>query len=399
MPAQRDRFRSRRAAVMQSEAIKLLEFVTCFNIGGTERQVTTLARGIDPCVFDLHLACLRRTGELLPEIARWAPSEFKLASLWGPRAMREQFRFAGYVKHNDIQILHSYGFYANAFAVPPARLAGAPIIVASIRDNGDLLTPPQRLLQRTVCRLADCILANSESVRRRLMGEGYDPKKLALITNGIDLSRFPESGGGRLRRELGLDRGARMVAVISRLAPLKGVEHFLQAAAALAGRFPDVMFLIIGDGNCRKNLEEQVVRLGISGRVIFTGFRIDIPDVLRELAVSVLPSLSESLSNTLLESMAAGVPVVATRAGGNAEAVEDGVTGLLAPPADAPALARAIALLLENPAMARSFGEAGRRRVAERFSTQRMVRETEQLYLRLLQNRLRRNTRRRMGEK
>ena len=372
---------------MQSNRITLLKMLTNFHIGGTERQVANLALGIDPSLFDLHLACLRHSGELLEELEalRVPRPEFRIGSLYSPKTFWQAMRLARYVRRNLIQIVHSYGFYPNVFAVPAARLAGASIVVASIRDTGDALTPFQRRLQKMVCRLADCVLVNAEAIRERLIGEGYDPGKIAVIRNGITLSRFArEQRGATLRQELGLPLSAPLVIVFSRLNQLKGIQYFLEAAITLAEKFPDARFLVVGDGANRKELEEQAGRWGLGERTVFTGFRGDIPELLSEAAVSVLPSLSEGLSNSLLESMAAGVPVVATSVGGNPEVIEHGVTGLLVPPRDAAALAAATGRLLEDKDLAKSFGEAGRRRVAELFSVERSVRETEHLYQRLV---------------
>jgi L-malate glycosyltransferase len=178
--------------------------------------------------------------------------------------------------------------------------------------------------------------------------------------------------------------------VLSRLDRVKGIEYFLEAAAMVARRVPEARFLVVGDatkqvdGDYRKELERRADRLGVGARIRFTGLRSDVPDILAEVAVSVLPSLSEGLSNVLLESMAAGVPVVATTVGGNPEAVEDGVTGLLVPPRDPGALAQAICRFLDSPELASRFGQAGRERVLDRFSLERMVQETESLYLDLL---------------
>ena len=373
--------------VLQPNRITLLKMLTNFHIGGTERQVANLALGIDPSRFDLHLACLRHSGELLEELEtlRVPRPEFRIGSLYSPKTVWQAMRLARYVRRNLIQIVHSYGFYPNVFAVPAARLAGASIVVASIRDTGDALTPLQRRVQKMVCRLADCVLVNAEAIRERLIGEGYDPGKIAVIRNGITLSRFArEQRGATLRQELGVPLSAPLVIVFSRLNQLKGVQYFLEAAITLAGRFPDARFLVVGDGADRKELEEQAGRWGLGQRTVFTGFRGDIPELLSQAAVSVLPSLSEGLSNSLLESMAAGVPVVATSVGGNPEVIKDGVTGLLVPPRDAVALAAAIGHLLEDKELAASFGEAGRRRVAELFSVERSVRETEYLYERLV---------------
>lgn len=387
-------FRSQIA--IQPDRIKLLKFATHFAIGGTERHVMNLTKGLDTSRFELHLGCLVRWGEFLNEIeARKIPlTEYRIGSLYGPWTFGQQLRFAGYLKRHRIQIVHSYNFYANLFAIPAARLAGAPVIVASIRDTGAYLTPIRRRAQRLVCRLADRIVVNAEAVRQWLITDGYDPAKIIVIRNGVDLARFEKRNRPRLRDELELPPRAPVVAMLSRLNRLKGVEFFLEAAAIVAARFREARFLIVGDsvhverdrtivkdGAYRAELESCAARLGLGGRVVFTGFRLDVSELLSEAAVSVLPSLSEGLSNTLLESMATGVPVVATRVGGNVEVVEDGMTGLLVPPRDAAALGRAICRLLEDRELASRFGQAGRRRVAEYFSLARMVRETERLYL------------------
>jgi glycosyltransferase involved in cell wall biosynthesis len=166
---------------------------------------------------------------------------------------------------------------------------------------------------------------------------------------------------------------------------MKGIQYFLDAAVILAERFPEARFLVVGDGESRRELEGHAGRLGLGRRVVFTGFRCDVPELLSEAEVCVLPSLSEGLSNALLESMAAGVPVVATRVGGNSEVVEDGLTGLLVPARNPAELAWATGRLLENKNLALSYGQAGMRRVQELFSMERSVRETEHLYERLLE--------------
>lgn len=379
--------------------IGLLMFVNGFGMGGTERHVVNVGRVIDRTRFDLHLACFKRWGHFLGEIeSRHVPiREYRIDSLHNHRTLREQLRFARDLRRLRIQIVHTYNFYPNVFALPAARLARAPLVLASIRDTGVYQTPMQKHAQRIVCRLAHGIVVNAEAVRRWLVEEGYRPENIVVIRNGVDLSRFEARGdGARVRRELGVPEGAPIVAVVSRLHELKGLDYFLQAAATVAGRYPDVRFLIVGDryglkdgtvvreGAYRAELEGLALRLGIAHRVVFTGFRLDIPELLAEVAVSVLPSLSEGLSNSLLESMAAGVPVVATRVGGSPEAVEDGVSGLLVPPRDASALARAMDALLGDPALARRLGLAASRRIADHFSLESMTRELERLYRRLL---------------
>jgi glycosyltransferase involved in cell wall biosynthesis len=372
--------------------IKLLKFLHTFDIGGTERHVVNLAERIDREQFDLSFGCLYKTGPFLKDIERMQiPIEhYPVPSLRSGRALREGLRCAGRIRSHGIDIVHTYGFYPNMFAIPAASLAGASAIVASIRDTGDICTPKQCRVQKLVCHFADRILVNAEAIRQKLIADGYNGAKIKVIKNGIDLSRFEKiRDQGRLRSEYRLPANAPLVMLLARLSAIKGIEYFLEAAVITARRFENARFLIVGDLKddpaYRATLKRFADRLGLGRRVIFTGFRLNVAEVLAEATVSVLPSLAEGLSNTLLESMAAGLPIVATRVGGNPEVVEDGATGLLVPPRDASALAQAISRLLAHGEMARRFGDAGRRRVARHFSLERMTQDTEGLYRELLE--------------
>ncbi len=380
------------------ERIALLKFVTDFRIGGTERQVANLATHLDRDRFDLHVACFRQIGDFLGEVrASGAPvTDYVIRSLLGFSVVRQQARLARYLRANRIRIVHTWGFYPNVFAIPAARLAGVRLILASIRDTGDHLPPSRRRLQQWVCRLADRVLVNAVAVKERLISEGCAAEKMTVIPNGIDLRRFSRRPGDRrIRDEFGLPDSAPIVAVVSRLNELKGIEYFLEAARLVSQSFPETRFVLVGDGvgrnervngPYRESLKRLSASLGLSRRIVFAGLRSDVPELLAGVTVSVLPSLTEGLSNTILESLATSVPVVATNVGGNPEIVVDGSTGLLVPPRDAAALAGAISALLSNPARATRMGEAGRRRVEEHFSLEAMVRKTERLYESLLKD-------------
>jgi glycosyltransferase involved in cell wall biosynthesis len=379
-----------RPALRGPAPVPVLTFLSNFLIGGTERQVVNLVHNHDRQRFDVHLACFRRSGPLLDELDtdRITLTDYPITTLPSPRTLWQQARLGRYVRRNRIRVVHSFGFYANVFAIPAARLGGAEVVVASIRDTGDHLRWSQQALQKLVCRAADHVLVNAAAVKAVLVGHGYDASRISVIPNGIDSARFREpEGPSGVRRELGLPERAPLVVVVSRLNRLKGIEYFLEAAALLASGFPEARYLIVGDSISqayRSELEARAAALGLGQRVRFTGFRRDVPDLLSEASVSVLPSLSEGLSNVVLETMAAGVPVVATSVGGTPEMVEDGVTGLLVEPRDPRALAQAIGSMLADPARGRAIGKAGRQWVAERFSLEAMVRDTELLYERLL---------------
>jgi glycosyltransferase involved in cell wall biosynthesis len=305
------------------------------------------------------------------------------------QTLAQQARLAWHIARRRIQIVHAYSFYGNVFAVPPARFA-APVVIASVRDCAPYLTAMQKRVQRYACQLADCVLVNATAVKDWLIGDGYDASKIVVIRNGVDLSRFAvPADPAHIRQELGLAPGTRLVAVVSRLTRLKGLENLLEAAAMLKPRYPDLRFLVVGETSPMElsyldELKTLAEREGVGDRVIFTGRRSDVPALLSAADVSVMPSLNEALSNVVLESMAARVPTVATRVGGTPEALVHDETGLLVPPGDSRALADAVALLLDDRQRATRLGRAARQSIEARFSVERMVRSTEQLYSALL---------------
>jgi glycosyltransferase involved in cell wall biosynthesis len=375
---------------------RVLNVVPTLMCGGTENQFMALARTLDRTRFDVEFACLRRWGGFVDELEqRNIPlTEYPVPTFRSVTALAQQARLARHIVRRGVQIVHAYNFYGNVFATPPARLV-APVTIASIRDRAPYLTAMQKRVQRYACQFADCILVNADAVKDWLIGEGYDASKISVIRNGVDLSRFDNAPPrAELRRELGLPDGTPLVGVISRLTRLKGLEHFLEAAAMVRARVPNARFLIAGetspmDREYLGELQQYAERCGVADSVIFTGLRRDVPAVLSSLDVSVMPSLNEALSNVVLESMAAGAPTVATRVGGTPEAIADGVTGVLVPPADSRALADAIVHLLHDTRLATHLGAAARARIVDHFSVRRMVRSTEDLYVELLERKQR----------
>jgi glycosyltransferase involved in cell wall biosynthesis len=377
---------------MSTAPIRLLKIVPTLLCGGTENQAITLARSLHDQGFSVEVACLRRLGPFVKELSdRGIPlSEYPIPGFYTFSALVQKAKFARYMAKRRVDVMHAYSFYGNVFGILPARLAATPVVIASIRDRGAYLTPMQKRVQRFVCRFADCVLVNAEAVKDWLTSEGYDPAKIVVIPNGVELDRFnAPPDPGRVRHEFAIPSGSPIVMVVSRLTRQKGLEQFLEAAKMLTPRFPDARFVIVGYANPAEQAYESSLkaltdRLGLTDRVMFTGLRQDVPALLAAATVSVMPSLNEALSNVLLESMAAGAPTVATRVGGTPEAIVDEVTGLLVEPGDPPALAGAIARLLREPALARRLGNAARKAIEDRYSVGRMVRATEALYLDLL---------------
>ena len=384
---------------MTDARVRLLKFVALFACGGTERQFVNLGLALNPERFDLRFGCTHPWGHFLKEVQeREIPvTSYPIGSFASARCLSQQLRLAHHLAQQDIQIVQGYSFYGNVFALPAARLAGTPVVIASVRDQGAYLTPRQKMVQRLVCRMADCVLVNADAIREWLIADGFEPEKIVVIPNGIDVGRFHASADAEgPRRELGIAPDAPVVTMVSRLSPTKGVEDLLEAIAAAAVTHPTLRALIVGEGLVAQDgvvkqdrayldsLIARAKRLGITDRVIFTGYRSDIPALLAQSTVFVLPSLTEGLSNVVLEAMAAGLPVIATRVGGTPEIIREGQNGLLVPPSDPVALRTAITTVLDNPALAKGLGDAARRSVEDRFSMARMVNATEALYTDLL---------------
>ena len=283
------------------------------------------------------------------------------------------------------RVVHSYLFHGNFLGTLAARLARVPVALVSKRSLDTYPKLSDRLACRVANRLADRVTANSEAVRRHVHeAEGCALDKIVVIPNGVDLTRFPavESAATTARATLAIDppTSRPIVGTVARLAPKKGQHDLIEAAALVVRRRPDATFVLVGGGPLLSDLRTQADGLGLNGSVRFLGAVDDPIPLLSRMDVFVLSSHMEGMSNAMLEAMAAGRPVVATRVGGNAEVVEDGVTGFLVPPRDPARLAEAMLTLLDDPARASAMGVAGRARVETHYAVGPMVGRLEDLY-------------------
>jgi glycosyltransferase involved in cell wall biosynthesis len=240
-------------------------------------------------------------------------------------------------------------------------------------------------LVRRTNRLVDRIIVVSNDSRERyLRNYRPDPNAVVAIHNGIDLTRFDSVRPRRATRdELGLDEGDIAAIVVGRMTVGKGHGTLLESIPPAVGAAPDLRFVLVGSGPLEQEIRDEVRSRGLEKRVIFTGFRDDVPDLLAASDLFVLSSHGESFPLTVLEAMAARLPVVATDVGGVSEAVRHGRTGLMVPAADAAALAEALGRVGADPELRRSMGEAGRRRAEREFDERRSIRQVEDVYRQL----------------
>ncbi|MGC2328825.1 MAG: glycosyltransferase [Candidatus Sulfotelmatobacter sp.] len=346
--------------------------------GGSERQFAELARSLDPIAFDVNLGCLQKGGPFAQDLGEM--HEFPLGgNLYGLRSIGARLRLARHLRRCRIAIAHAFDFYSNMTLIPSARLARIPVVLGSQRQMGDLLTRAQSRAQAAMFRWCDAVVCNSRAAAGRLIEQGLPERRVVVIGNALAPEAF-ENTAPALPRRPGLLR----VGMIARMnARYKNHHAFLRAAARLHGEFPDVEFLLVGDGPLRSELEQDAEKLGLRGRVQFLGDRRDIPALFASMDLSVVPSASESLSNVALESMAAGVPVVATRVGGNPELISE-QRGVLVAPDDEDALVSALKCLLKDAAQRTDFGRNARQFAKQNFSRQMVLDQYQQLYTELL---------------
>ncbi len=377
------------------EPIPILYVIPHMSFGGAQKHLLEVLRLLDRQRFSPLLCCLttdregsshflQRVRELdVPIIDAGVRSASN--SLIRPHTFLQMLRLARMLRERRVQIVHSYLFHANWFGTITGRLAGVPVVIASKRSLDVYTRIGERWACRLVNRLSNRVTVNALAVRDHVhQTEGCPLEKIVVIPNGIDPTRVNSKNGTGRTESLNSVPSGPVVGTVGRLSWKKGQEDLLKAAALVLSRVPKACFLLVGGGPLQGELQSRARKLGIEDHVRFAGSVEDGAAVLSQMDIFVLPSHMEGMSNSLLEAMAAGKPIVATNVGGNPEVVVDGKTGLLVPPKNPKALARAILRLLANPGLARSLGEAGRVRVESEFTLEKMVARMEALYDRLL---------------
>jgi glycosyltransferase involved in cell wall biosynthesis len=349
------------------------------DVGGTEQQILELVRRLDRGRYDPFVVCFR-PGRVAGEIQDLGVPVVTLPKR-GKADVRLVAALVRLMRARKVGLLQTYLFTANTWGRVAGIIARVPVLVSSERNVDMWEEAYKRVIGIRLDRWTSATIANSHAVKRYLVGKGLPPSKVRVVYNGLDAGRFDgPSQSHATRAELGLAPGHVVVGLLARLEPAKDPMTFLRAAALLAGRLPAVSFLVVGGGSLEAMLRQQAESLGLGGRIVFTGPRRDVPRLLEACDVSVLCSLKEGMSNTVMESMAAARPMVATSVGGNVELIEDGRTGLLVPRQDATALAAAIGRLVEDRPLAQAMGRAARAWILEHCSVEGMVRATEALY-------------------
>jgi glycosyltransferase involved in cell wall biosynthesis len=348
--------------------------------GGTENQLLALIRMLRRSQVQPYLCLLNGEDEVSRALEPPDCPVLRLGvrSLRRPDTLARAWQLGRFLRDQEIDILQIYFPDSTYLGVPVGRLAGVPYILRTRNNLNHWMTPAHRCLGRLLNRWVTATVTNCEASRQAVLAdERPAPESVLVMETGVDLARFDALAppGSAAERRIG---------VVANLRPVKGIQVFVQAAALVHARHPEVVFQVAGDGALRPALAKQAAALGLGGQFQLPGIMRDIPAFLATLDVAVLPSLAEGMSNAVLEYMAARRPIVATAVGGTVQLIDDGVHGLLVPPGDADALARGICRLLEDRELAARLAGAARRRVENCYSREVRVRALETFYRNLV---------------
>lgn len=295
-------------------------------------------------------------------------------------------KLISFIKNNKVDIIHAHGARVNLWGSFASLLTGVPIIATE--HNIDLWRINNHLfngLDRFSAKINKCRVGVSQAVCAMLRKQGVRADKIVCIENGIDVERFnitvdisDEKAG------LGIPDSAKVIGAVGRLVEQKGHKYLIEAFKIIEDQFSNVRLMIVGDGPLEYTLKEQVKDLGLEGKVIFAGQREDIPYLLAAMDIFVLPSITEGLPLVLLEAMAAGKPVIASRISGIPEVIEDGVDGVLVEPANADVLASAIKNLLSDSSRSVRMAALANNKVNDKYTAKNMLKRYQALYERIL---------------
>jgi len=350
-------------------------------LGGAEQMVIRLAAGLDRRRFAPLIVCLNTPGPFAEQAAREGLEVIALHKR-GPWDLRVLFGLAALMRTRRIDVVHTHLWGANLWGRSAARFAKVPVVITT-EHNVDIWKPTYYfMLDRFLARWTSKLIGVSQQVRDFYEARGVGRGRWDVIYNGVAVpSGTPRGRDGRYAA-LGISSEEPVVGWVGRFVSAKAPERFVEVVARALERIPTLRALMVGDGPLRPHIEAQLRRLGLEGRISITGMRHDVPELLRGMDALVFSSEREGFSMAMLEAMAAGVPVVATRVGGTPELIESGVSGILVPPGNPQALADETVALLQDSWKARAMTWAARERVQQQFSLRRMIEAHEAIYCR-----------------
>lgn len=369
--------------------MKILHLISSQGLFGAENVVLNVCDGLNNNGMTAIVGAINNTTNPHLEIierARELRQPAWVLDCGGQMDFSAVRRLKNYIRDNNIRILHTHNYKSDTLGVLAAKWAGIPIVATAhgftgIDQKVNLYEKWDRWLLR---RLFDRVIVVSDKVLPNVAKE-----KKYVIANGLDLAKFARGGTGRAaaRHRFGFADDELVIATAGRLSREKNQALFIEAAADLTKQFPGVKFLIVGNGPEEKNLRRQVNEMGLGENVIFAGLVTDMPAVYQAIDIFALTSLTEGVPLTILEAMAAEVPVVATKVGGIPELIRDGQTGLLAAPEDRDDLVAKFSRLIKDAPLRLQLSRSALNFVKAHYSKERMARDYAKVYEEILNDR------------
>ncbi len=340
--------------------------------GGAETIVKRLASSLDSGRFR-SIVCLFRRGWLYDAVtAQGMPTS--VIGMNGALDLQWVRAFRGLIRKEQVAVIHAHEFTANVYGSLVGQITGVPVVATVHGRSYFADQAKRRMAYRYVSRVSRMVAVSEDLKQFIVERAGVAEHRVSVVYNGVDASDPPRAEQSRaLRTSLGLDGCDHVIGAVGSLYPVKGHIHLIAALPAILRACPGTLLLLVGQGELESYLRAEVASRNLGAHVRFLGFRSDVAALLSLFDVFVLPSLSEGLSMALLEAMAAGNPVVATRVGGNPELVLDGDTGFLVGAESPDSISDRVVRLLQDKALAARMGESGRRRVREKFSLRATV--------------------------
>lgn len=369
-----------------NKKINILYIIDELNIGGTERQLLATIKLLNRKKFVPHLVCLRPSKYYFDCAVPCKKQVLGVSSLLSVNGFLKLLRLTAYLRKNSIDIVQTFFFDSTVFGVLAGRLALVKKVISCRRDMGFWYSPSLLRVLKRINVFVDRFLVNSFAIKENIIKlESAPEHKIDVIYNGISLEPFRKKFDVRkIRSNLRINPDVFVVGLVANLnRPVKRVDVFIKAAHRVLEQNEGVYFVIIGDGQLRQGLAELSSRLGIRDRIFFLGLKKNIQPYLAILDVGVISSDTEGFSNSILEYMATGLPIVCTEAGGNSEVIENGVNGFLIHPGDYRALAERIIQLEKDPGLCSKMGSLNLDKV-KKFSWPTVINRTEMYYSNLV---------------
>lgn len=368
--------------------IKVMHVLSKLDTGGLENGVINLCNNLDRARFEPMICCLNGSGSM----AQRLKADVRLFDMNFPdeRNLFYPFKLAGFFRKEKPHIVHTHGWgQCSLYAITGARLGGIPAVING--EHGAIFTRRRQVfLQRIVASLSNTVLSVSESLKTRVARElAISPRKFKVINNGVDTLIF--SGDYDVRKlkeelkerfDLNISLGGLVIGSVGSLKPQKNQIMLLEAIRALNIESPNnnVKVILVGDGPDRSMLEAYIAGNKMKKQVVILGKRSDIPELLSLFDVFISTSLSEGLSNVILEALSSSVPVIATKSVGTPELVYDGINGFIVHPPHASGFAEKIKFLLENRHFLKELSANARKFIEENYSIKKMVSSYEDFY-------------------